>query len=598
MGKRITLIIGIIAIAISAMAGNEASASIFKQPYIAEQAEGVAPSVKAYLTGGNINGQAAVSGKIGEIQLTAEGTPIRFLESTEGIHYIILLDNSGSVDGKQFGEVKKQLVGMRKSLRAQDFMTLYTVGTFSAAGSKKNIFGKSVSGNENTVKKDIKKIKKIKYLNSIKSKTVLYRSLNEVLAANTSPQMRTVLLLITDGEDDSKGKDIDGKSTASEMKNAMIPAYGILLHNKSRHPNKKKMNYTRNKILSEKNCRGYYYDCSFSSSTKNVKKAFKTIDKILKKDTYITNLKAPNNKVLGKGVLELTVNNTAIDGVGIDYSSCVAEVDAPVIVGDINVLGNKSISFSIQDANGISEADIKDISHYIVRTKTDKEDGKPWVIESLNTETTGNETKITLTFAEEFYTGTYTLGLSDIHDESQSANVMNQTVEFNVEKGLNEKAEKTKSIIKSYWWICLIAIVLIIGFIIIMVIRKRPKMDPGELGKGFQPDNKQIRLTITDRVGAIRDVEWNVEGSLFIGRSDMCDINFDDDRLSKQHFVIEVTKMACYVEDLESTNGTFVNGVKLLNRRMLLDGDVITAGREKIVFHIPDKQDDIKEGSE
>ena len=70
-----------------------------------------------------------------------------------------------------------------------------------------------------------------------------------------------------------------------------------------------------------------------------------------------------------------------------------------------------------------------------------------------------------------------------------------------------------------------------------------------------------------------------------MGRSDICNIVFDDDRLSKQHFVIEVTKMGCYIEDLESTNGTFVNGVKLTNRRMLLDGDEINVGREKIVFH-------------
>ena len=120
------------------------------------------------------------------------------------------------------------------------------------------------------------------------------------------------------------------------------------------------------------------------------------------------------------------------------------------------------------------------------------------------------------------------------------------------------------------------------------MVRKRAvkivEVDPDEL---VQADKKLIRLTITDRSGEIKDVEWDVEGSLFIGRSNICNIYFDDDRLSKQHFVIKVNKMGCYIEDLESTNGTFVNGVKMTNRRMLLDGDVITAGREKIVFHVP-----------
>ena len=55
--------------------------------------------------------------------------------------------------------------------------------------------------------------------------------------------------------------------------------------------------------------------------------------------------------------------------------------------------------------------------------------------------------------------------------------------------------------------------------------------------------------------------------------------------LSRQHFVIEVTKMACYIEDLETTNSTFVNGVKMTGKRKLSEGDIITAGREKFVFH-------------
>ena len=152
--------------------------------------------------------------------------------------------------------------------------------------------------------------------------------------------------------------------------------------------------------------------------------------------------------------------------------------------------------------------------------------------------------------------------------------------------GLDEKSEQTKQFVRSYWWIALIALVLIIGVIVIIITKRKPgkvvEINPDDLLKA---DSKLIRLTITDRAGKIQDVEWNVEGSLFIGRSDICNIYFDDERLSKQHFVIEVTKMACYIEDLESTNGTFVNGVKMTNRRMLLDGDIITAGREKFVFH-------------
>ena len=168
---------------------------------------------------------------------------------------------------------------------------------------------------------------------------------------------------------------------------------------------------------------------------------------------------------------------------------------------------------------------------------------------------------------------------------------MNTSLEFSVTDGLNPKKVAAVNAVKSFWWIGLVILVILLGILIIRAIQKKKtevvEVNPDELIKA---DSRKIWLTITDRSGAIKDVEWDVEGSLFNGRSSICNIYFDDDRLSKQHFVIEVTKMGCYLEDLQSTNGTFVNGVKVTNRRMLIDGDVITAGRETIVFHVPKNQ--------
>ena len=48
---------------------------------------------------------------------------------------------------------------------------------------------------------------------------------------------------------------------------------------------------------------------------------------------------------------------------------------------------------------------------------------------------------------------------------------------------------------------------------------------------------------------------------------------------------MEITLSGCYIEDLDTTNGTFVNGVKMTGRRRISDGDVVTAGREKFIFH-------------
>ena len=236
-------------------------AADIKQPFIAEQAFSKAPKVKVYITGSQVDKSMTVTGKINDLSFDQDGEIVRFDKSNDGVNYIVLFDNSGSVDKGQFDQAKKSLQEFRQSLKENDSFTLYTVGTTKALGEKTDVLGRTASGSENDkIKDDLKKIKKIKYLNSKGSRTVLYRSINEVLAEQTTPSMRTVMILITDGEDDSEGKDIDKKSTAKEVGDAMIPVYGILLHNTSLSPNKKKIAYTTNNILNEKNCRGYYAD--------------------------------------------------------------------------------------------------------------------------------------------------------------------------------------------------------------------------------------------------------------------------------------------------------------------------------------------------
>lgn len=566
-----------------------ANAKTFMTPYLVEQAHGKAPDITAYVTGGQMSKKASFSGTIGDdIQLLQAEDSVSFEESKEGIHYIILVDNSGSVEPGQLGEAKKQLVAMRQELSKEDQMTLYTVGGNDSAGSKKNVIGRMVSGSESDqLYGDLKKIKGIKYYNSKKSKTVLYRSLREVLEENTVADKRTVVLVVTDGEDDSTGKNNDKEVIRKTVSESMIPVYGVLLYNKAQKPNKAKMKYTRDKILDEKNCRGYYADCSGSKSKKSVANAFKDIKKIWKKGTFVVRLKAPSNKKIDgitKLILTASIDGRtqAMDAVNINYSAFTEDTTPPEIKDIKKVQGN-SISFTLTDDSGnVMGAD--KAANYVIKTKSEKDDGKVWKVSNANYNSVDG--KVVLTFEEELFTGDYVLSCTNICDDTQDQNKLSKSYEFSFE-GLDEGKEKIKEFIKGYWWLLVIALVVIIGLIVIIIIKRKPgkivEVDPSDMLKA---DTKLIRLSITDRAGTIKDVEWNVEGSLFVGRSEMCNIFFDDERLSKQHFVIEVTKMACYIEDLESTNGTFVNGVKVTSKRMLLDGDKITAGRETFVFHV------------
>ena len=597
MGRRVRAVAASIILLLSVWVCVPASAAGVNTPYLAEQAIGKAPNADVYMIGSKMGRSAQVSGTVDEIDFTLNGEITTFEESGKGISYLILMDNSASVNEAQFAESKAQLKKLRRSLKEGDEMTLYTVGTNDAGGEKTLIFSRSVSGSDKKDQKnDCGQIENIAYLSGADSKTVLYRSLNQILKEQASPKIRTVVLLITDGEDDSKGKDMDNVSTVKTVQEASVPVYGILLNRKpskilTQEEWEEKTSYTRNEILAEKNCRGYYCDCSLDASEESVKQAFADLQRIWRQETYVVPLSASTNRTAGKGLLKLTADNTAVEPVFLDYSDYEEDADAPKIAGTIEETGSNSITFSIQDKNGINLSDVNEPSNYRIQSVTEQEDGKIWTVESVSASSKGNEADVTLTVTEDFYNGDYILRCSNIKDKSQDQNKMDVETEFTVENGLDARTAAIKSALQSYWWIGFILLVILIGTILILVIRKRKveivQVDPDELKKAV---SRKIRLTITDRAGVIKDVEWDVEGSLFIGRSEICNIYFDDERLSKQHFVIEVNKMGCYIEDLESTNGTFVNGVKISGRRMLLDEDVITAGREKIVFHLPKQE--------
>ena len=68
-----------------------------------------------------------------------------------------------------------------------------------------------------------------------------------------------------------------------------------------------------------------------------------------------------------------------------------------------------------------------------------------------------------------------------------------------------------------------------------------------------------------------------------IGRLPENDIHLDDKASSSRHAAILTILNDSFIEDLGSTNGTFVNG-QVIKKHALGDGDVITVGRHEMKF--------------
>ncbi|HEY2254320.1 MAG TPA: FHA domain-containing protein [Variovorax sp.] len=90
------------------------------------------------------------------------------------------------------------------------------------------------------------------------------------------------------------------------------------------------------------------------------------------------------------------------------------------------------------------------------------------------------------------------------------------------------------------------------------------------------------RLIVLQKNGSAKQV--NVLGSPFmIGRSDACDLLLDNQLVSRSHAVIETAGDAIAIRDLQSHNGTFVNGERV-QTTALKNGDEIRIGGYQIRF--------------
>jgi len=92
----------------------------------------------------------------------------------------------------------------------------------------------------------------------------------------------------------------------------------------------------------------------------------------------------------------------------------------------------------------------------------------------------------------------------------------------------------------------------------------------------------QYQLTM--RSGPVPGTVYSLEGEqLTIGRDSTNEIAVNDAEVSRRHARLTFQGGKFVLEDLGSTNGTFVNGQRLTGPRVLKSGEVISLG-EQIVF--------------
>ena len=75
-----------------------------------------------------------------------------------------------------------------------------------------------------------------------------------------------------------------------------------------------------------------------------------------------------------------------------------------------------------------------------------------------------------------------------------------------------------------------------------------------------------------------------------LGRRPYNDIVIDNLAVSGEHAVLQMVGSDVFIEDLNSTNGTYING-KAIKKQLLANNDVVEVGKYKIKFLLEDASD-------
>jgi hypothetical protein len=69
-----------------------------------------------------------------------------------------------------------------------------------------------------------------------------------------------------------------------------------------------------------------------------------------------------------------------------------------------------------------------------------------------------------------------------------------------------------------------------------------------------------------------------------VGREGTCDVYVESNQVSRRHCLLQVTERGLLVKDLESTNGTFVNGIPMTDG-YINEGDRLSLGTYVMTLH-------------
>jgi hypothetical protein len=541
---------------------------------VIDQAYADMPEVVAYLRLDAASPVASedVSATLGPYALGTESVAV-LGESGGGTLYIVLVDVSTSMGASQMREVKAALSQFCDRLLPEDRVLLMTFA------NEPQVLTDGSQPSE-AVRSAIDSLSLVDGETSLNDAMVRAVQLSAV--QNDDLPAHRVCILITDGINEKSGTGYTGDDVTSSLKDAHLPVFALVV--RGLYGRNQAAIDTLSSLALNSGGQAAYVEASGYATELAHQQA-------MVQQTMRVVLSAETNQVSGQvETLAIQVNaggNVIAAIIDLPVTSFKPDDDLPVAsalqVDDTHI----RVSFS-RPVSGAGEA-----ANYVL---TDMQGRQVAVIGAEYADTPDGPVA-ELILGERVDSGRYQLRFLHINDLSQEQHPLSDVLDIEM-TGRPPQERFMQALLVDYWWVLLIialAVAMAVAFVVIKRHRGLVKVE-GRIGFGdaveYQqhfstPESDQISLIVTDTSDEATRVVLNINKSIFVGRSKENNLSFDDDKLSRQHFAIELEDGVFYLLDLESTNGSYLNGVPVRGRRRLEVNDVITAGNEKLVFKGP-----------
>ena len=486
----------------------------------------------------------------------------RYGESGLATDYFVLVDVSNSMPDEYCESIKEALTVFTETIGKNDKMVLLSFG------EQVNTL---LTGTEST--EDRKEA--ITRLDNTDKKTLLFEAIFQTadLADRMQDENRKIVLVISDGEDFAVGTSTkDEAITALSDRNMPVYAMGISETDKE----------NMNKFGETARMLGGTLTIFTPEETQDALGGLQTVWN----NTWVICARAESNVISNqKSLLTVKQISTGVSrSKDVLLTEYIADTEAPQIE-KAEQAGERQITVSFtKKVNGAENGTAWKVEY----------DGKSLPVTTAVYEE--DKCLATLTFEENLYTGTYSISAPGVTDISMEKNPVNNSVTVEIDGVEPEKEPSEFEKLWQEWWWILPVILILILIIVVLCIWRKIKKNKGIVyvdGKASLVNNveEKHRIAIERQKGLPISIEFVggdlngqkkvdavINGSLIVGRSPMCELSIEDSRMSRQHFALEYKDGDVFITDLNTTNGTAVNGVSLKKRSKLKPRDVITAG--------------------